>query len=583
MSVKTGKIMAFKDKYYKTLVDGIWAYKGKGFEGDYPTLRETFEITTSRFPSNECFKTIVPEKVVYTYSEAYSRILDLAYYLVESGVGKGDHICVSGKNSPQWAIVYLAITFAGAVIVPLDYALHPEDMTKILKFGDVDTIFMDDEKIDEVDPDSTFIRKRYSLESDMKHEYALALKGEKCGLPSATSDETAAILFTSGTTGTPKGVMLSHNNLMSSTLESQRLFDVFPSDVFYAILPIHHAYTMTAVFLETISSGACCVFGKKLITPIILRELKEGGVTMFLAVPMLFNKLLGGIMSGVEKTGKFKSGLIHFLMGFSGFVKKTFKVNIGKKLFSRLLLEKVSLDKMRICICGGGPLPASTFRRFNQLGLDFVQGYGLTETSPIININPVEVYEEDSVGIPLPHVEEKIVSPDEDGNGLIYVRAPMVMQGYYKNQDATDEVLDSEGWLNTGDVGHIGEHGFLYLTGRAKSIIVTEGGKNVFPEEIEDKFQLYGEIEQCCIIPYIINSEMKSEGIRIVIHPSSQYMKGKTLDEAARHMEEIVENVNRDLQSYKKITMVSVVDEPLPMTSTKKIKRFEVIRLYKDK
>lgn len=370
---------------------------------------------------------------------------------------------------------------------------------------------------------------------------------------------------------------------MSSTLEAQRIFDVFPNDVFYAILPIHHAYTMTAVFLETISSGACCVFGKKLITPVILRELREGGVTMFLAVPMLFNKLLAGIMNGVEKQGKFKAGLIHFLMAFSGAVKKTMKVNIGKRLFSHLLLEKVSLDKMRICICGGGPLPASTFRRFNELGLDFVQGYGLTETSPIINIDPVEVYKEDSVGIPLTHVEEKIVSPDDEGNGLIYVRAPMVMKGYYKNEEATAEVLDDDGWLNTGDVGHIGEHGFLYLTGRAKSIIVTEGGKNVFPEEIEDKFQLYGEIEQCCIIPYMINKEMKSEGIRIIIHPSAQYMKGKTLEEAAKHMEEIVEEVNRDLQSYKKITMTSVVDEPLPMTSTKKIKRFEVIRMYKDK
>ncbi len=575
--------MAFKDRYWKTTVDGLWAYKGKGFDGEYPTLREALEITASRFPDNECFKTIVPEKVTYTYKEVIAKVRQLAYFLMESGVKKGDHICVSGKNSPEWAVTYLAISFAGAVIVPLDYALHPEDMTKILRFGDVDTIFMDDEKIDEVDSEGSFITKRYSLESDKKHEFVFNLTGKETELPAFKCDETAAMLFTSGTTGTPKGVMLSHSSLMASTLEAQRLFDVFPTDVFYAILPIHHAYTMSAVFLETITSGACCVFGKKLITPIMLRELKEGGITMFLAVPMLFNKLLAGLMNGVEKQGKFKAGLIHFLMGFSGFVKKTFHVNIGKKLFSKMLLSKLSLDKVRICICGGGPLPASTFRQFNQLGLDFVQGYGLTETAPIINLNPIEVYEEDSVGLPLPHVEEKIVSPDEDGNGIIYVRAPQVMQGYYKNPEATEEVLDSDGWLNTGDVGHIGEHGFLYLTGRAKSIIVTEGGKNVFPEEIEDKFQLYHEIDQCCIIPYLIDREMKSEGIRIVIHPSDAYLRDHSLDEAAKHMEEIVEEVNRDLQSYKKITLTTVVDEPLPMTSTRKIKRFEVIRLYRDR
>ena len=575
--------MAFKDRYWKTTVDGLWAYKGKGFDGEYPTLREALEITALRFPDNECFKTIVPEKVTYTYKEVIAKVRQLAYFLIESGVKKGDHICVSGKNSPEWAVTYLAISFAGAVIVPLDYALHPGDMTKILRFGDVDTIFMDDEKIDEVDSEGSFIKKRYSLESDKKHEFVFNLTGKETELPAFKCDETAAMLFTSGTTGTPKGVMLSHSSLMASTLEAQRLFDVFPTDVFYAILPIHHAYTMSAVFLETITSGACCVFGKKLITPIMLRELKEGGITMFLAVPMLFNKLLAGLMSGVEKQGKFKAGLIHFLMGFSGFVKKTFHVNIGKKLFSKMLLSKLSLDKVRICICGGGPLPASTFRQFNQLGLDFVQGYGLTETAPIINLNPIEVYEEDSVGLPLPHVEEKIVSPDEDGNGIIYVRAPQVMQGYYKNPEATEEVLDKDGWLNTGDVGHIGEHGFLYLTGRAKSIIVTEGGKNVFPEEIEDKFQLYHEIDQCCIIPYLIDREMKSEGIRIVIHPADTYLRDHSLDEAAKHMEEIVEEVNRDLQSYKKITMTTVVDEPLPMTSTRKIKRFEVIRLYKDR
>ncbi len=574
--------MAFKDKYYKHLVDGFWSFKGSAFKGEFPTLREMFELSVNRFGENDCFKTIVPEKKTYTYEEVLARVKKLSYFLIKDGVKKGDKVCVSGKNSPEWAITYLAITFAGGIIVPLDYALHPEDMEKILSFGDVGIIFMDDEKIDEVDKESKFIKKRYSLESSTHHPYVLDLEGEECELPTATSDEVAAILFTSGTTGMPKGVMLTHSNLMSSTLASQRIFDVFTTDVFYAILPLHHAYTMTAVFLMTISSGASCVFGKKLITPIMLRELKEGKVTMFLAVPMLFNKLLAGIMKGVEKEGAFKAGLIHFLMGFSGLFKKTFKVNIGKKLFSHILLEKVSLDKIRICICGGGPLPPSTFKHFNELGVDFVQGYGLTETSPIININPIEVYIEDSVGVALDWVEEKIVDPDENGNGLIYVRAPMVMKGYYKNEEATREVLDSDGWLNTGDVGHIGKNDFLYLTGRAKSIIVTEGGKNVFPEEIEDKFQLYSEIEECCIIPYIIDKEKESEGIRIIIHPTDQFSKGKSNEEIASHMEKVVEEVNRDLQSYKKITLISVVDEPLPMTSTRKIKRFEVIRKYKD-
>ena len=574
--------MAFKDKYWKTNVETFFSYQGKKYMGQWPTFREMMEISEERFPDNEAFKAIVPKVVTFTYKEALKKIREIAYYLIASGAKKGDHIAVTGKNSPEWALAYFAISFAGCIIVPLDYSLHIEDMEKILAFGDVDRIFIDGEKIDEIDKEGKLFKEKISLEPESKgHKYVLDLTGPETELPKLHAEDTAAMLFTSGTTGTPKGVMLSFSNFMSSTLSSQRLFDVYPTDVFYAILPIHHAYTMTAVLLETVISGASCVFGKRLVTPIMLKELKEGKITMLLAVPMLFNKLLAGLMAGVHKQGPFKENLIHFLMGFSGFMKKVFHVNLGKKIFGNMLLSKISLDKMRICICGGGPLPASTFKQFNQLGIDFVQGYGLTETSPIININPIEVYIEESVGIPIPGVEEKIVSPDEDGNGIIYVRGPQVMKGYYKNDEATEEVLSSDGWLNTGDVGHIDSNGFLYLTGRAKSIIVTEGGKNVFPEEIEDKFQLFNEIEQCCIIPYMINKEMKTEGIRMVIYPTEAYLKEHGMEETSRHMEEVVESVNKDLQSYKKITMVTVVDQPLPMTSTKKVKRFEVVKMFK--
>ena len=574
--------MAFKDKYWKTNVETFFSYQGKKYMGQWPTFREMMEISEERFPDNEAFKAIVPKVVTFTYKEALKKIREIAYYLIASGAKKGDHIAVTGKNSPEWALAYFAISFAGCIIVPLDYSLHIEDMEKILAFGDVDRIFIDGEKIDGIDKEGKLFKEKISLEPESKgYKYVLDLTGPETELPKLHAEDTAAMLFTSGTTGTPKGVMLSFSNFMSSTLSSQRLFDVYPTDVFYAILPIHHAYTMTAVLLETVVSGASCVFGKRLVTPIMLKELREGKITMLLAVPMLFNKLLAGLMAGVHKQGPFKENLIHFLMGFSGFMKKVFHVNLGKKIFGNMLLSKISLDKMRLCICGGGPLPPSTFKQFNQLGIDFVQGYGLTETSPIININPIEVYIEESVGIPIPGVEEKIVSPDEDGNGIIYVRGPQVMKGYYKNDEATEEVLSSDGWLNTGDVGHIDSNGFLYLTGRAKSIIVTEGGKNVFPEEIEDKFQLFNEIEQCCIIPYMINKEMKTEGIRMVIYPTEAYLKEHGMEETSRHMEEVVESVNKGLQSYKKITMVTVVDQPLPMTSTKKVKRFEVVKMFK--
>ena len=298
---------------------------------------------------------------------------------------------------------------------------------------------------------------------------------------------------------------------------------------------------------------------------------------MFLAVPMLFNKMIAALMNGVRKKGIVLYGIIRALMGLSGVLKKILGINVGKRMFG-FLLRKLSLESNRICICGGGPLPASTFKMFNELGIDFVQGYGLTETSPITHLNPVDAYRETSVGKKIKECEVRIVDPDSDGNGTIYIKGPMVMKGYYNNPEATAEVLSADGWLNTGDVGHEDGDGYLYLTGRAKNVIVTEGGKNVFPEEIEDHFQLYDEIDQVCIIGYELDKSMKSEGIRLIAYPADSLRKSLNGDAAAieKRINEIVSEVNKELQSYKKITKVTIADEPLPMTSTKKVKRFEV-------
>ena len=215
---------------------------------------------------------------------------------------------------------------------------------------------------------------------------------------------------------------------------------------------------------------------------------------------------------------------------------------------------------------------------FNELGIDFVQGYGLTEASPITHVNPVEAFRLESVGKKFPMEEVKIIDPDSDGNGVICIKGPMVMKGYYNNPEATAEVLSADGWLNTGDVGHQDKDGYLYLTGRAKNVIITEGGKNVFPEEIEDHFQLHSEIEQCCVIGYVKDAARKAEGIAMIVVPSEELMKGVGSDKALaeKRVNEIVDAVNHEIQQYKRIDKVIVVYEPLPMTSTKKVKRNDV-------
>jgi len=578
-----------KKKHHAKPWDFLDEYRGKEFTGTWPTVVEMFDITVKRYPDNESFRAFTPKKEVYTYAEAYEHIQTIASYLVVEGVTKGTKVALTGKNSPQWAMSYLGILYAGGTVVPLDASLSDEDMIKLMAFAGVKIFIADSERLKGFDEKDTLgLTHRLSLEPSEEFPMIMEQKGDRRRKAyKATGEETAAILFTSGTTGTPKGVMLSHENLVSDCYLAQGNMWIYPTDVFYAILPLHHSYTMMAVFIEAISVGASIVFGKKLVISQVLKEMREGKVTMFLAVPMLFNKMIAALMNGVKEKGAVLYGVIRFLMGVSGVLKKVFKVNIGKKMFG-FLLKKLSLEHNRICISGGGPLPASTFKLFNQLGIDFVQGYGLTETSPITHLNPVEAYIETSVGKNLPQVEVRIVDPDSDGNGLIHIKGPMVMQGYYKNPEATDEVL-KDGWLNTGDVGYQDANGYLYLTGRAKNLIVTEGGKNVFPEEIEDHFQLYDEIDTICVLGYIIDKQKKSEGIRALIYPSEKYsdeMKKTHGEQSAAEIEkrlnQIVGEVNKSLQSYKKITRVTVVNAPLAMTSTTKVKRHVVAQKYKD-
>ena len=567
--------MSKKPKHNPIPWDFLDEFRGEGklFNAEWPTLKELFDITTTRYPDNKAFESFAPKHVVFTYSQAREIIRKVANKLYELGVRHGDKVGLTGKNSPEWAMAYFAIAYAGAIIVPVDYSLSDTVITHLLSFADAKVVFCDHEKIDLINMDVPKI----ALEGDGENSIYNMQSSEEHPIEYSTSKELAAIMFTSGTTGTPKGVMLSHENYVSDCYQAQGNMNIYSDDVFYALLPIHHAYTMLAVFIEAVSVGANIVFGKKLVVKQIFKDLKEGGVTMFLGVPMLFNKVIAGIMKGLKEKGPIVNGLIRGLMGISGFLKKHFNWKGGKKMFS-FILKKVSLDKIRICISGGGPLPASTFKLYNQLGIDFVQGYGLTETSPIINLNPVFDYIETSVGKVLPGVEEKIVDPDADGNGLIYVKGSMVMQGYYKNPEATAEILTEDGWLNTGDIGHLDSRNYLYLTGRQKNIIVTEGGKNVFPEEIEDSFQLYDDIDQICVRGYVADEARKVEGIMAIVHPSDACMEkfGDDMKGILDHIGSIITEVNATFPSYKKTRKLAIQKEKFPLSSSSKIQRFKI-------
>jgi long-chain acyl-CoA synthetase len=339
---------------------------------------------------------------------------------------------------------------------------------------------------------------------------------------------------------------------------------------------------MLAVFIEAISVGAEIVFAKRMAIQEILKDLKRGQVTMLLAIPLLFNKLLKGILAGVRQKGPLVYGLIRGLMGISGLIKKLTGRNPGKKLFHSIL-AKASLESIRICISGGGPLPAFTFRRFNQLGIDFVQGYGLTETSPIIALNPVEHYKEESVGKVIPQTEMVVLDPDERGVGEIAVKGPMVMQGYYEDEESTKESFTEDGYFRTGDMGYLDRENYVYLTGRQKNLIVTAGGKNVYPEEIENAFELYDEVDQIMVKGYVSDERLKEESVEAYIYPDLDFFGQEVVDDEAkwadveRRVKEVVHEVNQQhLMPYQRIQRTTVLKGPMEMTTTKKIKRHKV-------
>lgn len=551
------------------------AYRDRIFKGRWPTLPRLFDISVDRFAERPCFTVYSPTRVSLSYKEAHARVESVAAYLASIGVVAGSHVAVTGKNSPEWAIAYLAVLYTGAVVVPIDYQLSTQEIITLIRAGDVSAAFVDEEKYEEIHAEYPAMPCFGLSRSTGAYIYDLkAPEGRGFAPPDVPVKSTAAILFTSGTTGIPKGVMLSHENFVSDCLLAQSNLNISDQDVFYALLPIHHSYTMLAVFIESLSVGAETVFGKRMVVKQILSDLKEARVTMFLGVPMLFNKLLAGIMKGVREKGAFAYGLIRTLMAISGFIKKAFGVNPGKSLFHSVL-EKASLSSIRICISGGGPLDPKVFRQYNELGIDFVQGYGLTETSPILTLNPVEHYKETSVGKIIPGVEVRIDDSNEEGIGEIVVRGSMVMQGYYKMPDETAQVLSEDGWLRTGDLGKLDDESYLYLAGRIKNMIVTEGGKNVYPEEIENEFQLYDEIDQILVRGYNPEGKTVVEEIEALVYPNPDWVSQSKLEKSKVEVRigEIITEVNQRLRPYQKITRTLILDEPLEMTTTKKLKR----------
>jgi long-chain acyl-CoA synthetase len=555
-------------------------YRGKTFNGDWPTLAQIFNITLDKFPDRICFTKFTPNRFSLTYKEVNEYLLNISSYLREKGLKKGDKVAINGKNSIEWAIAYLSINFAGGVVVPLDNQLTTKKVQQLSSYSDCKFFLADKNVLESLDKyDETYL-KSFALCMTLtgkseNYEAMMNCKAKKI-LPAenGNEDDIAAILFTSGTTGNEKGAVLSQKNIVSDVFQAkdEQFLQLDETDILYALLPLHHSYCCTAVLLVSITFGCECVFGHGIIVSRMINDLTRGKVTVFMGIPLLYNKILAGMMKEVKKKGFFTNALVHTLMFINGFFKKYFKANPLRGFFNKKILSKVGFAHNRILICGAGPLSPKVFKQYQQLGLDFIQGYGLTETSPILALNPISKFKIESVGKIFRLVDAKIIDADATGVGEIVVKGPNICQGYYKDEENTKKLFTEDGYLKTGDLGYLDKDNYLYLKGRAKNIIVTEGGKNVYPEEIEDLFQLHPQIDQILVRGYQEKKNVPAECIEAVIYPSEEYFKNK-VEKIDVEIDEVIKTVNKELSGYKKIGKVTILDKPMVMTSTKKIKR----------
>ncbi len=392
-------------------------------------------------------------------------------------------------------------------------------------------------------------------------------------------EDIASLLYTSGTTGVSKGVMLTHKNILSDVDAVYQIFNFTEKDRAVSVLPLHHSYEFTAGLVTLLYCGLSVTYAGSLAPQVLIGTFRKVKPTVVLVVPLLLEKLYKGVWREIKKKGKMVYYIMNSLHGISMFLCKYLNIRIGKFIF-RSIVERLGLADLRFFISGGGPLSKPLISGYKNFGITILQGYGLTETSPITNVNLEWKNKIGSVGPAIPGVKVDIANKDKDGRGEIIISGPVVMKGYYKNEEATREVL-RDGWLYTGDSGYLDSDGFLYITGRLKSMIVTKGGKNIFPEEIELVLSESPYIAEVLVVGRY-DPNKKDEVPYAIIYPNYEELEFLAKEKGFELTDEKIKDIlkreiqefSKELADYKRVKDFELRKEEFPKTSTRKIKRY---------
>lgn len=560
-------------------------------------LKDMLEITVARFPERALFKQKFNRNEPFR-EITFRQVLDDVYALGTAFLDLGlreKKIGVIGKNSYQWCETYLAVTGGVGVIVPLDKELHEEELKQLTVKGELSAVITVENKYYE-----TFKAIKESGESQLEYVINVAMEEDespKDGYISwnklretgrkavhngdrkyidapVVNTDLSVILFTSGTTDVSKGVMLNQKNLVLDTYLAQTLLEVRQGeDTFFSILPLHHTYECTATFLECVYNGTTMAICQGL--KYIVKDMQETRPNLLLGVPVIFENLYNKITRNVRKSGKEKQ--LNTLFRINRVTKKI-GLDISKQATKQI--TELFGGKLRTVICGGAAVDGDILDYFGDLGFRSVQGYGLTECSPVIALNPdnAKFINNKSAGYLFPLSECKIVDKDEDGFGEICFRGPTVMMGYYKDPERTAQAIDSDGWYHTGDLGYIDEQEYVYITGRKKSIIITGNGKNVYPEELEFYLQKSEYISESMVWGDETNADPTRRGIYATIRVNKEAIEDKfgadySKEQVTEFINREVDKANEKLPLFKKITHVIIRDREFNKTTTHKILR----------
>ena len=521
----------------------------------------------------------------WSYTKLGEECRRIARGLLAAGLVKGDRVGLWAENRPEWMAVWLGAAIAGLVIVPVDFLASEKECTNILTITGARAFFYSARKQDFADSLASkgiSIPVRVKLGGEGGESYAaFGTEAENTPLGADIAEnDPVSIVFTSGTTGFAKGVTLSHRNILANTSAAILSLRAYPEDVFINVLPLHHTYPTTCSFHAPLSVGASTIIVEKLIGSVVIDDIRDAGGTFLIAVPLLYDKVMAAIGKGYRALPGIAQTVLNVFRALALAEAKRGRIGFGR-FFFKFVRKRAQLASIRMMVAGGGPLSPQTADFFDSFGFNIVHGYGMSENSPLISVNTPWHKRNASVGLPVKYTEVKILDPNEDGVGEIAAKSPSVMLGYYNNPEATAEVITSDGWLRTGDLGYIDKDGFLYINGRQKNLIVSSGGKNIYPEEIESHFSDSKLIEEILIV----GRKKKDSGEQIfaVVVPNYENLAidhpGKEKDDAfiRELVKQEIAQVNRTLVGYKKITDFVVRKEAFEKNAQQKIRRF----LYK--